>query len=181
MGMAAQGMDGRKKGLLGYVFQYTPGSYTFIAPQAGYWKFVLWGSSDGLGGQASGGYCERTVFLGVQQSVAFVCGAGGSGGAGNPSTATFPDGRVVSAGAGSTVGGVATGGDVNLDGSVPGVAGQGTGGGAANSGAGAPANLPFRGGAGISGGLAGRTPGGGSGSVSAQGADGMIIAVFVRP
>ena len=183
--------------------QFPPGSYTFTPTVSGRWKFVLCGgggyvSPDGGG---SGAYAEITKFLTTGQTVALVTGRGANtDAAGTDSTATFPDGTVVTAGAASgNTGGVATGGDVNLDGSDGGLDidssaggnGLGTGGGAGGpgtgvniygGGAGAPANLPFRGGAGGSGQnvATGRSPGGGCASGAypgkISGGDGQIIA-----
>lgn len=175
--------------------QFPPGSYTFTPTVSGWWKFVLWGAGGGYSGAAGGGsgsYCEITKFLTTGQTVALVVGVGGYESATAPtnSTATFPDGTVATAGAGTNAGaaGTATGGDVNLSGSASGVAGLGTGGGAAGTGAaggaGAPANLPFRGGAGGNdGGIKpAKGPGaGGAGSASAAaGGDGLIIAFLAR-
>lgn len=181
--------------------QFPPGSYTFTPTISGWWKFVLWGggseNSSANNGGGSGGYSEITKFLTPSQTVALVVGIGARAGvAATASTATFPDGTVVSAGAASgRTGGTATGGDVNLDGSLggtgasSGAAGLGTGGGAAgtgnSSGAGAPSNLPFRGGEGgtAAGNTRGRSPGAGGSAtvVSAEsGGDGLIIAFLAR-
>lgn len=191
-------------------YQFPPGSYTFKVPKSGYWKFVLWGpgaiGSNGDDGGGSGAYCEITKPLASGQSVALVVGSGSKVGISNSSgasTATFPDGNLTSAGTtvsslgGTGVAAVASGGDVNLNGSLggqgtggtnTGAVGSGTGGGAggvaagANGGGGAPANLPFRGGAGGSAGSTnGRSPGGGASSVTGMSSgDGQIIAFLVR-
>ena len=188
---------------------FTPGSYTFTPTVSGWWKFVLWGGgarpTTGYGG-GSGAYCEITKFITTGQTAALVAGRGaGSGGAAQNSTVTFLDGTVVTAGAAvNEIGGTATGGDVNLNGSTGGVDGPGgasganglgTGGGAGGAyepnvggGAGAPANLPFLGGVGgYAGGgqhYGGGTPGGGAVSTSygvqVAAGDGMIIAFLAR-
>lgn len=183
MGLVAQGMDGRKKSFIGGAFQYTPGSYTFTAPQAGWWKFVLWGAGDSNGNATSGAYSEYTVFLGVNQNVALVVATANTLASALDTTATFPSGKVVTAGGAGASPGAASGGDVNLAGSASGAAGSGTGGGAAGSGngAGAPANLPYRGGAGSGGSGQGHTPGGGAQTAGGfTGGDGMAIVSFVR-
>jgi hypothetical protein len=69
------------------------------------------------------------------------------------STLTFHTGRVVTSGSGSSnTPGVASGGDLNLNGSVGGAAGLGTNGGAgdgaANGGGGARGQTPYKGAAG---------------------------------
>ncbi|WP_309091097.1 hypothetical protein [Phenylobacterium sp.] len=179
--------------------QYTPGTYSFRPLQSGYWKFVLWGGGANGGasswGGGSGAYCEKTVFLTTSQAVALNVGARASA-----TTATMPDGTIVSAGGAiGQSGGTAWGGDVNLNGSPggsgssSGAAGSGTGGGGGgskdtnNGGAGAPANLPFRGGAGGTGSNTpdpGTSPGGGggdAGSGAGVGGNGLAIVLFVRP
>lgn len=183
-------------------YQFAPGSYTFTSPKGGRWKFVLWGpggnSGGGVDGGGSGAYVEITKTVLTGQTVALVVSSAGAA-----TTATFLDGAVASAGAGSGItGGTASGGDVNLNGSNggasggsnAGTAGTGTGGGAAGAGgaglpggAGAPANLPFRGGAGGTGAgipavVSGKSPGGGAGDSGAAtaGGDGLIIAYLVR-
>ena len=189
--------------------QFPPGSYTFTPTVSGFWQFVLWGGGGednaATNGGGSGGYCEITKFLTTAQTVALVVGVGARNAvAGTASSATFPDGTVVTAGAASgRNGGTATGGDVNLagslggDGSVGGngAAGLGTGGGLGGAGAtgsrgggaGAPANLPFRGGdggtAGGGGNPGGRSPGSGYAAAvsnAQSGGDGMIIAFLAR-
>lgn len=187
---------------------FTPGSYTFTPTVSGWWKFVLWGGgarpTTGYGG-GSGAYCEITKFITTGQTAALVAGRGAaSGGAAQNSTVTFLDGTVVTAGAAvNEIGGTATGGDVNLNGSNGGIDGGGggnggnglgTGGGAGGvfdsnvgGGAGAPANLPFRGGVGGSAGsphYGGGTPGGGAVSTTygsqVPAGDGLIIAMLAR-
>lgn len=170
---------------VGSVQTFPPGIFSFSPPKAGYWKFVLWGAGDGSnGGGASGGYAEKTLFLDPSQAARLVVGSRAAGGPGGASTATFPDGQVVTCGGGNAATpGIGSGGNVNLAGSAPGAAGLGTGGGIAHTGAGAPANLPYRGGAGGSSPTTGSggTPGAGSiGAGQYPGGDGLIIVSFVR-
>lgn len=188
---AAQAIAAAGSQAQGYVTQFTPGSYSFTPTKAGYWKFVGWGPGGGSTGAnpaASGAYFEKTVFLSITQTVAIVVADGAA--LNGPTTLTFPNGLVVSATSGQEGNnpGVATGGDVNLNGSNPGSAGLGTGGGAAptagGTGAGAPAMLPFRGGRGPNGldGSDGKTPGGGAQLAAlSRGADGEVTVFFVRP
>lgn len=175
---------------VGYATQYTPGSYTFVPPKAGYYKFVLWGAGDGSNpGGASGAYSEKTVFLTVAQSVPIVVGLGNAGAPGGDTTVSLPGVAVVTAGGGNgATPGVASGGDLNLNGSTSGNPGLGSGGGPVGSvggnPAGAPGVLPFRGGGGATGPtLAGISPGGGgsAGASAWPGGMGMVIALFVRP
>ena len=183
------------------------GSHSFAPTVSGWWKFVLWGGGgkDNNNGGGSGAYCEITKFVTTGQTVALSAGRGQGALAATASTATFPDGTVASAGGASgNTGGSASGGDVNLNGSTGGLdasgtagaAGLGTGGGlggpgngaSVGGGAGAPANLPYRGGIGGDGSasteVVGRTPGGGcaSGSIGTytMAGDGQIIASLAR-
>lgn len=179
---------------------YSPGTYTFKPPRSGYWKFIGWGPGGGTSNLsdtgASGAYGEITKFLTTAQSVAIVVSPNSSA-----TTFTFPDGTVASAGNGAqgpSGAGIATGFDVNLNG-TPGVtnssgssppAANGTGGGTsggANGGAGAPANLPYRGASGTAPGststVMGQSPGGGAGQTSltlAAGGSGLALVVFLR-
>jgi hypothetical protein len=192
---------------------FPAGTYTFKAPVAGDWKFVGWGpgggSNAGAAGGASGAYVEVTRHLAAGQKVDIVVR---DSSVTTATTITFPDGTVASAGGASgATAGVASivnrkPGDVMLDGTAGkptgtaanGDAGQGTGGGAGGTGgtfpstdsggAGAPANLPYRGGNGGSlgslGSGHGRTPGGGSAAQGTPnalpGGDGQVIASLVR-
>lgn len=192
-GFVAQGMNGLRKSVAPFVAQYPPGSYTFTAPRSGDWKFVLWGAG-GQGsatpaGGGSGAYVEVTRKLVAGQSVALVVGGPNDA---NNTSATFPGGVVVTAARGADAssggaGGVATGGDVRLNGSAGGTgggsggAGSGTGGGAsggANGGGGAPGVVPFRGGFG---GSAVNTvvgsPGGGGANGGGYGGSGLLIVM----
>lgn len=196
-GLIGQAMDGRKKVITPSTYLFPPGSYTFSPPDPGVWKFVLWGpggNGSGSGTGSSGGYCEYSLSLGVRDRVTLSVGLPAIGTTSTATTATFPGGKVVSAGPGAQGaggGGVATGGDLNIagsdgsDGSIVGPAGGGTGGGpggVAGVGAGAPAALPFRGGGGGAANSTGYAPGGGAGFGPTQGngAGGLIIAMRVR-
>lgn len=176
-----------------FSFPTASSAYTFTPPVAGYWKFVAWGcGGDGTSGTSagsSGAYIEVTRFLTPATPVTIA--VNGS----NATVITFADGSVVTAGGGAqAVAGVATGGDVNLNGtsgvltgSLAGNPGQGTGGGAGapaasgSGGAGAPGNLPYRGG---QGGSTARTAtvggGAGEGASSVRG-QGLALAVFLHP
>lgn len=170
---------------------FTAGSYpAWAPPKSGFWKFVAWGAGGGstsAAAGASGAYVEKTVLLIVTNRIAIVVGVGSSGNASTATTIALPGVIDVTAGAGEQGNnpGLASGGDVNLNGSNPPSAGSGTGGGAAGAsggGAGAPANLPFRGGAGTNGENDGHTPGGGgtTNALSSRGGDGLVIAYFVK-
>ena len=188
-------MSGRRRNKLAmepYSFPTTPSTYSFLVPRAGYWKFVGWGAGGkgnaGVSGGASGAYFESTRFLPRGAAVSVAVPTTGD------TVITFPDGKVVTAGAATFgVAGAAFGGDLNLAGTAgmasggsPGAAGQGTGGGGggagagASGGAGAPANLPYRGGAG---GGSGEQPGVGAGATensNAQVGPGLVLAVYLR-
>lgn len=182
----------------GYVETFVPAvstskSYNWSPPRAGYWKFVLWGAGDGSNGAgvqgASGAYAEKTLFLSPKDVVAILVGIG-KGGVGADTTVTPPSGLVITAGGGNgSTGGVASGGDVNLNGSAPGSNGLGTGGGLSGdpTTAGAPAMLPHRGGNGAfnagTGPFCGGTPGGGGvggAIVFGAGGSGYVEVSFVR-
>lgn len=168
---------------VGYVATYpSPGSFSFRPTRAGYYKFCGWGAGGGNDVSGSGAYFEITEYLDPAKAVAITVGLGTLN-AGTATTVTLPSGRVATANGGLTAGAAvtATGGDVNLSGSVAGAPGGGTGGGAAGDGGGAPANLPFRGGDGGGTGRDGRAPGGGSGVIgSGSGAHGQVIVIFDR-
>jgi len=206
-GFVGQGMSGRRQGSQGYVYQFiaSASAYTFTAPRPGRWKFVMWGpGADGASGTAgcSGAYVEIARSLTPGQPVTLQVGF-----VGTDTVATFRDGKVVIAGKGTTsVVGVASGGDVNLNGSLSGqaagisngMAGLGTGGGAGGNGVssivsgggGAPARLPFRGGAGGNAGPGGSppdngaTPGGGGGDSGGgdggRGGNGLVLVYLDR-
>ncbi len=179
-GFVGQGMDARKDTFDGDLHVFAPGNHSFRAPKAGFWIFAVWGAggaaSNGAGG--GGAFCLKTIYLSPGSNVALVVAHPGFG----ASTLTFQSGAVLSAGGGQTgssspgLGGVANGGDINVDG-APGV---GTTGGAAGS------SGQYRGGSGGTNGAAGRSPGGGSGGFSGTGiqvmaGSGLILATYARP
>lgn len=204
----AQGMGvPRKGGGVGYAANLSKGATAFVAPSSGRFKFHAWGGGwggDGASGGASGSYLEITRNLAKGQVVAVTVGVAGSlSTSPGDTTLTFPNGSVATAAAGASrsTGGVATGGDVNLNGSAPGTGGgsgangSGTGGGlggtgdgaSINGGAGAPGVLPMSGGRGGGGGVgvqAGASPGGGGrsndgGGGTPPGGSGLVIVVKV--
>lgn len=208
---APQGMrTPRKGGVSGapFVTNLTPGVTTWTVPSAGLYKFHLWGAGrGGTSGQGgcSGGYCEITERLSQGAVIAVLVGIGRNaldGGDGDTQV-TLPSGRVALAARGTAIGtaGLATGGDVNLNGSLggvsaggpPGVAGLGSGGApgglgdnaSRGGGGGAPGVLPMRGASTISNASPGGTPGaGGSGDDGAGGAtnggSGLIIILKIQ-
>lgn len=180
-------------------YTFPPGSYTFTPPKPGFWKFVMWAAGGSGSGSAGGssGYAEYTRYLRANDSVALnVCAVQ----APSNTTAAFADGRLVTVTFGSAAtAGAASGGDVNFPGNpggagtgADGLVGLGSGGGAGgtgdgvsvNGGAGAPANLPYRGGRGgnFSGAGFGGSPGAGSTATggSSSGGAGLIIVALVR-
>jgi hypothetical protein len=194
-GLVGQNMAGRRSVQPGiaYVFANAAAAVTFVPPVAGNWKFVGWGQggagSNGTQGGASGAYFEITKYITAATPVAVSVIQNGN------TTVAFSDGTSATA---AQNGGNATGGDVNLSGTVgtldsagAGGSGLGTGGGlggAANAtsagGSGAPANLPFTGGHG--GYYVGATyfpPGIGAGGAESNGqpgGPGQVIAMFVQ-
>lgn len=182
-------MSGARRAFVAYT-EFFPGrdvsfsSYTFTAPDQGVYKFVLWGSGTfGNTAGGSGAYCEYSRQMAKGQTVALVVPTSSGG---LPTTATFPDGKVVSAGFGGVgVAGIASGGDVNLNGSLAGVAGLGSGGGTSGVGAGggAPGVLPFRGGSGSTAGggfTLTCTPGASAPSSGANQAGGAGLIIVMR-
>lgn len=183
-----------------FYYPPAPSAYNFTPPTGGHWKFVLWGmgGTNNSIGNASGAYIEVTRELSTAQTAVinvpqFSVNA-------SDASVTFPDGTSAIAGnASGATPGVATGGDVNLNGtagtaggtSSDGGHGLGTGGGVGgihastnDGGAGAPANLPFRGGAGGVGGSAPPPgPGGGIGQASGAGAScyGQALVIYLGP
>lgn len=170
-------------GDLGVLMQYSPGSYTFRPTKAGFWRFVAWGAggdaSPGTGtGGGGGGLSIKTVFLTPAQTVSIVVGDWISNNGASSTVITFPDGSAMTiapAGPGGTsAGGVATGGDVNVNGAST-----------ATSAGGAAASFgEFRGGNGGAANAPGRAPGGGAGVSS--GTDprtagaGLVLVFFVK-
>jgi hypothetical protein len=172
-----------------YNFPSAGVTYTWSPPQSGRWKFVGWGPGDR---GASGAYFEVTRFLRATDSVTIQVGRTAS----SDTVLTLPGGLVATAGrASSNTAGVASGGDVNLNGTdgpsiagASGGAGLGTGGGSGGlgdgstyaGGSGAPANLPFRGANGGDNNLTSPGPGAGAGQPSAgtiYGGNGYVLAV----
>lgn len=210
LNVAQQSMSVPNKRALavGYATVLSPGITSWTAPASGRYKFYGWsggGGGDGSSnGGASGSYFEVTKYLQRDQAVACAVGRGEWVARDAEETElTFSDGQVVTAGPPSAwnVPGVATGGDVNLNGSPggeavvsgAGAAGLGSGGGAGGlgsasvgGGGGAPANLPMRGApGGQSAGLAGGSPGGGArgddgGGGKPPGGSGLLIVVRLR-
>jgi hypothetical protein len=187
-GFVGQGMDGQRKTFTPYTASYGPGTFTWTAPLPGFYRFVQWG----CGGRASAAHAQTVVHLNTGDRVSLVVAEGVS----TDTVVTFPSGRVVTAGSavlslGETPG-VATGGDLNLNGSVSGtpsggngVAGLGDNGGlggtgngaTSGGGGGAPGYGGFRGGDGGStaGDQIGRAPGGGSTTPFSAGGVGLVI------
>jgi hypothetical protein len=174
-----------------------PGGWTFQPPTAGLWKFVGWsagGNGNATDGGASGGYFEITRRVSLLDTVTIMVSDPAST-AGTTTSVTFLSGTVATATrASGMTAGTATGGDVNLQGTAgttanPGTAGSGlgTGGGAGGvslgsyaPGAGAPANLPYRGGQGPAENYASAPIGAGAaGQSGGRGGEGLVIAVFM--
>jgi hypothetical protein len=174
-----------------YIFPHTAaGAYSFSPPASGKWKFVGWGCGGGglagTSGGASGAYVEITRFLTKNQVVTISVVSGAD------TVIAMPDGTVATAGkASAAVAGAASGGDVNLAGTAGvlsgnGNPGLGTGGGLGGTvttnigGAGAPANLPFRGGAGEGQLVPAGIGGYGAGALdSHNGLPGIVLAMFI--
>lgn len=192
-GFVGQGMDGRKAGIARhepFSFPVATSPYIFIPPITGHWKFILWGPGGtydtGSTAGASGAYVEITKFLIPTTPVTITVRSTAD------TTVTFVDGTAATAGKASlAVAGIASGGDVNLNGTA-GVAsgthsgnpGLGTGGGAGGAaapgsgGAGAPAMLPYRGGVGGSSTFGGVAAGASEGGTQGEG---LALAVFLHP
>ena len=154
------------------VFNFPPGeTHHFTPPFSGKWKFVAWGPSDGGDGVSascsSGAYLEKTAFVSTSQTVIITMPYERS------VTINIPGQPLCTAGIGILSGSpAATGGDVNLPGTLPSQMGQGSGAGPGYGGA--PGILPFRGG------TANFTPGGAGGvDGNATGGDGFVIVVAV--
>lgn len=197
-GLVGQGLSGRKQqAVRREPSTYpNPGTYTFVPTVEGYWKFVAWGHGGSGGGSGthsggSGAYVEITRYLTLAQTVTIVLPESATS---SDTTVTMPDGTIaIAARANGQAGGVASGGDVNLNGSNGvstgnnnGNAGVGTGGGAGgvgivgpgSGGAGAPANLPYRGGdGGNSHAILG--VGAGTGEAGGNGGSAFALAVYL--
>lgn len=195
------------------VYNGSPGSVIFVAPNTGDYRFYVWSGGGGFavydyrpdytfhilsGGSGALSRYDRKMVKG--EAATIVAGAPGQA-----STVTFADGHVVrctSGGgafaydafqSGGGVGGVATGGDINIDGTEGGGRiGQGPGGGTDGGAAGANVNIGgsvYYGGAGAPGldGLRGGTGGsaqssaatvpGGGGAYNNPPAAGQIVVV----
>jgi hypothetical protein len=136
------------------VFNFPPGNWNWSPPVSQNWKFIAWGMGspdDGVSlAGGSGAYFEKTAMVLTTQNVGMSVGGRGFV---TDTIINIPGQPTCTAGRGLPgSAGVATGGDVNLNGSIGGVDGAGSGGGAhvssgASGGAGAPGVLPFRGGA----------------------------------
>lgn len=214
-GFVGQAMSGRRKRPTVYAYSYPAGSYTWTCPASGLWRFVLWGAGAGADqatpyGGASGGFYLAERYVTKGQTVAVVAGAGvepvsTAGTDGGPSSATFPNGEVITAG-GGIGNGANTGGAVtanrNTDIVYAGTAGvttatagadgngtnPGTGGtasGTTRPGSGAPGYGPYRGGNGANGSATrgGFAPGGGGTTTSVDGSaggDGLVLIHLAR-
>ena len=199
-GLVGQGVSAKKKrpnfsvGGTGPVYNFPlaeSGAYTFTVPTSGRWMFVGWGpgglGSSGSKGGSSGAYVEVTRFLARGQTVSLSVNFNAD------TVITLPDGTIAIAGKSAPGGGgapgIASGGDVNINGTSSAVSGSGspgggTGGGPGGTptggnigGAGAPANLPFRGGKG--GGSLSIAGHGGGGVDVGQPGQGLALAVFI--
>lgn len=171
-------------------YSFPSGSHTFTAPASGWFRIVLWGAGGGApaagaNGGASGAYVEAIRNLAKGQRVALSIALSTLDSAnGTASTATLPNGEVLSAGGGQGnggSGGVASAGplDTAINGSAGVTDGAGLIGGGDNGGlggttsagdaggSGAPGHGHFRGGNGAVGGNTSTTPagyGGGGGT-----------------
>lgn len=162
-----------------YAASYPAGSYTWTCPLTGFYRFAVWatgGQSSAGNGGASSGHSQTVKHIAKGAQIPIVVSTYGGG----SSSVTFPDGSAVvvtSASAGTP--GAASGGMINLAGSLGGVGALasgadglggngglgGTGGISTGGGAGAPGYGPFRGGDGgndAAGVQNGQTPGGGA-------------------
>ena len=210
-GLVGQSLTGRKAvPVLAYAAVYSAGSYTFVAPVSGVFKFIACGSGSGGNGfdrgGSSGAYVEKTRRLAVGEAVGIVVAKAvnlGANSAGNDTIFVFSDGLVVVAGGGAAIsgtglGGVASNGDVNINGSASspsftsgnpgsglgGGPGGGTDGSTISGGSGAPGVAPFFGGAGGGVGLLIPGVGGGgagiAGGVQGSSAPGSAVVVQIQ-
>lgn len=188
-------MSGNKAPATTYNRVFLPGSYTWTAPDSGYYRIAQWGTGNygsAPNGGPSGAHAQTVVPITGGQAVAIAVSSGNMASPGD-TTVTLPDGRVVTTtSASTTVPGTATGGDINLNGSAGGVgvsgagtAGLGTAGGVGGpgdattmgGGAGAPGYGYYPGGNGADGstGFPGQTPGAGGRSGASLGGHGLVI------
>ena len=190
-GLVGQGMNGRRGKLTLAVYVYPPGTRTFTVPASGKYRIAVRGSGGGGGSGgaglagSSGALVIGDRYLNKGQTVALVIGAPpGFNADGNASTATFPDGSVMTAGGGGegftpNAAGVATSTnnlDTRLNGSLATVAGLGNAGGTSGAltGGGAPGKDGFVGTSATSGGLA-QGPGAGGKPSNGNGGPGEVI------
>lgn len=194
-GFVSQNMRGARDNFASYGASYPAGTPTWICPKSGWYRFVQWGAGGVTGGTVSGGsgaHTQTVAHINKGQTVAIVVPAGGS-----DCTVTLPNGRVITAGtAAAATGGVASGGDININGSngTAGGGGNGVAGGGDNGGpgglgngttnsggAGAPGSGGYRGGEGGSatGGAGAGTPGAG-GNQTSSGGQGSGFVIIVR-
>lgn len=198
-GFVGQGMSGQRKALTPVVYVYPPRSVTFTVPVTGKYRFAVRGGGGGGGSGgaglagASGALVIGDRYLNKGQTVALVVGAVAAFNAdGNASTATFPDGSVMTAGGGGegftpNPAGVAASTsnlDTLLNGSLATVAGLGNAGGTSGAltGGGAPGKDGFIGTNATSGGLA-QGPGAGGKPTNGNGGPGevIIMQISLRP
>jgi hypothetical protein len=210
-GLVGQSMSGRRKSPTSYSYNYPAGSFTWTCPASGTWRLVLWaaggGSTNGsnLGGGSGALYIAERFFAKGQTVALVVGGCIGAASNGANSTATLPDGEVITAGGGQANGtaGAVTANrnlDVVFAGSAggaaggSGVAGLGDAGGsggagvaAQSGGGGAPGYGPHRGGDGREGSngnvRSAPSPAGGGGvnsSVGAAGGDGVGLIYRIK-
>lgn len=214
-GLVGQSMSGKRKRPVVYAYSYPAGSYTWTCPASGLWRFVLWGAGAGADqatpyGGASGAFYLAERFVTKGQTVSLSVGASADPGPaagtdGGDTTATLPNGEILTAGGGrgngANTGGAVTAnrntdivyaGTAGVTGATAGANGNGTnpGSGGAASGAtrpgsGAPGYGTYRGGDGASGVAAryGGTPGGGGTTTSTDGTgggDGLALIHLAR-
>lgn len=163
LGMVGQSMSGSRPSKTPVVYSYPPGSYTFIVPEIGKYRFIVRGGGGGGGsggagqGGSSGALIIATRYLVPNQQIPLVVAPSQTGnGAGSASTVTFAPNDILTAGGGGegfTPGpaGVATSSnpaDLLLNGSLANTAGRGNNGGAAGgvgSGGSSPGQDGYRG------------------------------------
>ena len=197
-GLVGQAMSGERKALTPVVFVYPAGSFTFTAPKSGKYRIVVRGGGGGGGaggagvGGASGALVIGDRFLSKGQTVALAIASAPpiNTDAAN-TTATFPDGSIMTAGGGGegftpNPAGVAAstnGLDTLLNGSLATVAGLGNNGGTSSAGlgGGAPGKDGYRGGNAVN--ALGSPPGVGGKASNGNGGSGEIIIhqISLRP
>lgn len=198
-GLVGQSMSGQRKALTPVVYVYPPGTWTHTVLKSGKYRIGVRGSGGGggSGGAALAGSSGALVigerFLNKGQTIAIVSGGPPNFNVdGNASTATFPDGSVMTAGGGGegftpNPAGVASSTsnlDTLLNGSLATVAGLGNAGGTSGAltGGGAPGKDGFIGANATSGGTA-QGPGAGGRPTSGSGGPGevIIMQISLRP